>query len=98
MFDAVAHAQRQVAGLPAIWSSMHGALTVVAHNVLPRDDLRAAAEPLHDFWVKVADAVRSATGAAGGPNPPAVRFLHSCLEVLDGTAKLDLIAKLPFKP
>lgn len=58
-----------------------------------RDDLRAAAEPLRTFWVKVAGRNR-AISSKGGRLSKTGLFLYATLRLIDPTIKERLIADL----
>ena len=88
VFDAVAHAQRQVAGLLAMVKYARR-IDGRRHNVLPRDDLRAAARAASRLLGQSGDAVRSATGAAEVPFSPRSTSYTAASKYLDGTAKLE---------
>lgn len=95
VFDTVAHTRAEVAGLLSVVKYGRN-IDGRAYNKLPRDDLLAAAEPLHNFWVNVAG--RRGGRWHRGSYSPAVRFIHSCLQCLDDTVKLSLVAKRPSQP
>lgn len=89
IFDSVSRSHATINGLLKV-SALASTLDGRDDAASQRDDLRAAAEPLRQFWMVVAGQ-SGKLGQRGGIYSPAVRFLHACLKLIDPTATERLI-------
>jgi hypothetical protein len=91
IFESVKHARATISGLLKVVErarQLDGRDDVAKR----RDDLRAAAAPLRNYWTQVVGRAGKLT--KWGDFSPTVKFIHDCLALIDPTVTHQLILDL----